>query len=134
MRLIPIIKLMKKNVLTGLCFSLACLASGCAFAQNVAPGNVAKPNQSTPVTTDNLDNDAYAEWDNGHETAIAGDGADKTRQPGWVIWNGKNPVYHTGFWFGDSKTPGVRHLRIGFKTSVAVGSVLARGGGSLTMV
>jgi hypothetical protein len=114
-------------ILSGLAFC----QGGCAVAQNDAPQG---PNLSTPVATANLDAAAYAEWESGHETAIAGDGSAKDRQPGWVLWNGTNPVYHTGRRFGDSKMPGVRHLRIGFKAPVAIGSVLARGGGSLSVL
>ena len=36
--------------------------------------------------------------------------------------------------FGESKQPGVRHLRIGFKTPLAIGSILVRGGGWLSVL
>ena len=36
--------------------------------------------------------------------------------------------------FGDSRQSGERHLRIGFKTAIPVGSVLVRGGGRLSVL
>lgn len=36
--------------------------------------------------------------------------------------------------FGDSKSPGARHLRIGFREAVPVGSVVVRGGGTLSVL
>ena len=39
-----------------------------------------------------------------------------------------------GLKYGDSKIPGPRHLRIGFKAPVAIGSVLTKGGGRLSVL
>lgn len=39
-----------------------------------------------------------------------------------------------GVKFGDGRVVGVRHLRIGFTESIAVGSVLVRGGGVLSVL
>ncbi len=112
-------------------FALFCLANGCATAQPtapVAPANL--PNMATPVKADNLDGGAFAEWE-GVEKPISGS---RERSPEWVVWSEKNWPGHSGLWFGESKTPGPRHLRIGFKAPVAVGTVLARGGGQLSVL
>ena len=85
---------------------------------------------ATPVQVDNLDPAAFAEWVDGQEKPISG--ADKSQTPQWLIWTNKSQPGHSGLTFGDSKTPGARHLRIGFKNAVALGSVLVRGGGQLS--
>ena len=119
---------MKNTSFPGLWSGLAllCLAA-CAIAQPATP-----PNMATPIQVEYLDAAAFAEWENGAETAIAG--ADRSRTPQWVVWSEKGWPGHNGLWFGESKTPGARHLRIGFKTPLSVGTVLARGGGQLSVL
>lgn len=92
---------------------------------------VPKPgeNMATPVKPDNLDAAAFAEWVDGKESRIEG-GQD--RVPENVIWTSKGKVGAGVFIFGDSKTPGPRHLRIGFKKAIPLGSVLTMDGGSLS--
>jgi len=93
-------------------------ASGIAFA--------------TPVKLDNLDPAAFAEWSDEKETVF--DGSTRERAPQWVIVTDSTTVGHSAVAFGDSKVPGPRHLRIGFKTAIPVGSVLVRGGGKLSVL
>lgn len=66
----------------------------------------------TPVTLDNLE-DA------------------ESRQ---VIYTQTTGPSHAGLKFGDSKTPGARHFRIGFKQAIPVGAVMVRGGGSVSVL
>jgi hypothetical protein len=79
----------------------------------------------TPVRAANLDASAYACWDPGtdpHEKPLPGKVSDG-------IWAQGLPQPHfQGVTFGKSKTPGERHLRIGFLEPVGIGSVLVRGG------
>ncbi|MGB8356060.1 MAG: hypothetical protein WCD79_19330 [Chthoniobacteraceae bacterium] len=50
------------------------------------------------------------------------------------IWNKKTPTGNGLLSFGDSKAPGVRYLRVGFANPVTIGSILARGGGSVSVL
>ena len=86
----------------------------------------------TPIEATNIDTAAFAEWVDGGEKLLTG--ADQSHSAQWVIWTNKTQPGHSGLTFGDSKTPGVRHLRIGFKNAVAPGSVLVRGGGQLSVL
>ena len=107
----------------------AVLLANSGLSQSAAP-TAAKPAMATPVQVDNLDPAAFAEWVDGQETPISG--ADKSQTPQWLIWTNKSQPGHSGLTFGESKTPGARHLRIDFKNAVAPGSVLVRGGGQLS--
>src|SRR5205823_4617533 len=51
----------------------------------------------------------------------------------WIVWTSKAELGHSGLAFGDSKNPGVRHLRIGFARPIAVGSVLTRAEPGITL-
>lgn len=48
------------------------------------------------------------------------------------LWTSRTAPSHAALLFGESKTPGVHHLRIGFKATG--GSVLVRGGGTLSVL
>lgn len=78
----------------------------------------------TPVTPDDLDPAAFAVWVDGRETATGL----PTDGPRHVVWTQSAGIEWDGVHFGDSKTPGARFLRIGFKTAIPIGSVLTRGG------
>ena len=54
--------------------------------------------------------------------------------PSWVVSVKNATVGHSGVRFGVSKNKGVRHLRLGFTRPVAVGSVLAAGPGTLSVL
>ncbi len=85
---------------------------------------------SSLVKKDNLDVNAYAEWVDGHELVIKG--ADKESSPEWVLWTDSTVPGHSGLMFGKSANYGVRHLRIGFKVPIQLGTVLVKGGGQLS--
>ena len=103
---------------------------GCAQAPSAQPVN--QPLRATPVTGADFDTAAFAQWMDGREQPITGDA--RTSAPQWVIWTSKTNSGHGGIKFGDTKTAGARHLRVGFKQPIAVGSVLVRGGGSLSFL
>jgi len=114
---------------------VAALAALCpavhpALAQ--AAPDAAKPAMSTPVESDNLDPAAFAQQVDGPETSLSG--PDQGQAPQWLIWTNKTRPGHSGCTFGDSRTPGARHLRIGFKNPLAVGSVLVSGGGQVSVL
>jgi hypothetical protein len=73
----------------------------------------------TPVSRDAFDPAAYAEWVDGAERP-------RTDSPESVVWVPKGALANNGVRFGDSKAPGPRHLRVGLKSPVPVGSVLVR--------
>jgi len=73
----------------------------------------------TPVAKEDLDAKAYADWVDGKEQP-------RTESPEWVLWTKKTAPGHNGAKFGESKSAGLRHLRIGFNRPVPVGSVLVR--------
>src|SRR4051812_11429175 len=54
--------------------------------------------------------------------------------PQGVVWTRTGKVNFRGVKFGEGRDLGVRHLRIGFTQPVAVGSVLVRGGGTLSVL
>ena len=88
---------------------------------------------ASPVAWENIDTPAYAEWVAGQEKPIISHG-DRSLLPEWTLWTGKSNPGHRPASFGDSKQAGPRHLRFGFKKSIAVGSVLAMDGGSLSVL
>ena len=111
-------------------FLLATFAvSGCT--QSRAQVQIAGPDMATPLRSQNIDDAAFAEWE---VTEKPISGPDASRQPAWVMWSENAPLGHSGFRFGDSKVPGARHLRIGFKAPVSVGTVVVRGGGTLSVL
>ncbi len=94
--------------------------------------SVSRPN--TPISPELIDPTVYAEWVDGIERAL--DISRRELTPQWVLWTnsrGSNPG-HSGMTFGDSKSPGPRHLRIGFREAIPVGSVVVRGGGTLSVL
>ena len=107
------------------------LSVGCAQAQTAAPA-LSQSSRATPVTGANFDSAAFAQWMDGREQPI--EAKAPANAPQWVIWTNKTNSGYSGLKFGDTKTPGARHLRVGFKQPIAVGSVLVRGGGSLSFL
>ncbi len=88
---------------------------------------------ATPVKFDNLDAAAFTQWENGVEKSLIGDPTERNPPLERAIWSEKI-VRVGGVEFGNSTVPGVRYLRLGFKTPVMVGSVIVRGGGSLSVL
>jgi len=84
---------------------------------------------ATPLTVENLDPAALAQWVEGAQTPVVlKDG------PRHVVWTRSTPPEWDGVHFGAGKMPGVRHLRLGFKAPLPVGSVLVRAGGCLSVL
>lgn len=79
-----------------------------------------------------LDREAFAEWVEGKETPISE--AKAKGGPGAVVWAATGRPDWPGVRFGEGRSDGVRHLRIGFTESVAVGSLLVRSGGALSVL
>lgn len=84
---------------------------------------------ATPLRPDDLDPAAFAQWVDGQEQPLP-----QKNGPRHVLWTQTTAPEWDGVKFGESKTAGPRHLRIGFKQPVAVGSVLARAGGTLSVL
>jgi len=101
----------RRSVLLLVAFALSAHAAG---AQSPVP---------TPLTSADLDPAAFRQWIEGVEKPV-----DDAAGPETVVWTSdSSPANGRPRWngvvFGDSKTPGPRHLRIGFQKPVAVGTV-----------
>ena len=84
----------------------------------------------TELKAENLDANAFASLFAGVETPMTGTEGGSAA----AMWT-NNPLRDwRGVTFGNAATPGVRYLRIGFKAPLTVGSVLVRGGGSLSVL
>ena len=86
----------------------------------------------TPITPDMLDNQVTAEWVAGKETSRQDflSGADKAAFPNalsWFVVMPRSRIGHGGITFGTAKNPGPRHLRVGLRQPVAIGTVITRG-------
>lgn len=110
--------------------ALAVLAL-CLLGRTAIAAGPALPNGSpfaTPLDADALDAGAFADWVDGREHALAPD-----KRPELVIaTRTSSPGF--GFAYGDLKAPGPRYLRIAWRRPVAVGTVLVRGGGRLSVL
>jgi len=111
-------------------FAIGCIVI--ATSAFVAADSPSRP--ETPVTPELIDLSAYAEWVDGVERSL--DTQRRELAPQWVLWTNHPNVKpgHSGMTFGDSKSPGARHLRIGFREAIPVGSVVVRGGGMLSVL
>ncbi len=81
----------------------------------------------TPLSADDLDPDAFVEW-------IEKEQPPARQQARDAIWTRTTRPDFRGITFGDSATPGLRHLRVGLKKSIPIGSILVRGGGQLSVL
>ena len=96
------------------------------------PRGPSRPLNPTPVSQGQLDRAAFAEWFAGHESPIP---VDRARSgPRDVLWTQEQRQDWAGVRFGLEREPGVRHLRIGFTEPIAIGTVLARSGGQLSVL
>ena len=101
----------------------------------LAAGDFPLPGQAinTPVQSTDIDPATFQEWQGGAEHTPNGNGSE--RGPAWVLWtNSKDRTGHSGLTFGIEKTPGPRHVRIAFKQSIPVGTVLTRGNVQLSVL
>src|SRR5690606_19494443 len=76
-----------------------------------------------------LDPAGFAEWSQGSESATAVEGEQDK-----ILWTSSTASDWGGVAFGDNTTPGTRHLRLAWKTAVTCGTVLVRGGGTLSVL
>ncbi|MCW1924477.1 hypothetical protein OKA05_18060 [Luteolibacter arcticus] len=81
---------------------------------------------TSPIAKEDLDAAAFAEWSNGKEAPIDSTGGQQK-----ILWTASTAADWGGISFGENKVPGVRHLRLAWKTAVPTGTVLVRGGGTL---
>ncbi len=84
---------------------------------------------TTPLVSANLDTNAFTQWVEGAEKPVA-----LKNGPQHVIWTRSSRIEWDGVNFGASKNAGARHLRIGWKTPVPVGTVLVRGTVSVSVL
>lgn len=85
---------------------------------------------ATPLTDALLDNASFADWVDGAERPLAS--PTPIRQITWTRTTTPSTYYFAQY--GSSLHPGVRRLRIGFTAPVEIGSVLVRGGGTLSVL
>jgi DNA-binding beta-propeller fold protein YncE len=85
---------------------------------------------ATPLTDAAIDNTSLAEWCAGNVLPIADPNAIRQR-----VWTQSTmPVAGAYLKYGSCTQTGPRHLRIGFRTPVPVGTVLVRGSGQLSVL
>ncbi|MFC5862566.1 hypothetical protein ACFPT7_09715 [Acidicapsa dinghuensis] len=84
---------------------------------------------ATPVTDASLDMPHFAEWVDGHERPLQNPNA--LRQ---LVWTRATMPSSSGMAYGASAEPGPRYLRLAFTQPVAIGSVLVRSGGQLSVL
>jgi len=108
--------------------AVACIVicAALSVARAASPSSLPGQAMDTPVQREHIDDDVFAQWTAGMEQPP--DGRDASRGPQWVLWtNSRERTGHSGLSFGLAKEAGPRHLRIGFKEGVPVGTVLTRG-------
>ncbi len=112
---------------------LAALTALCTLVHHAA---AAGPESfPTPLALTNLDAASFAEFMEGVERPITPtDARDSSRKPQWILFTDTTAPGYSGLKFGDSRTPGRRHLRLGFRDAIRVGSVLMRGGGAVSVL
>jgi len=74
----------------------------------------------------------YSQWVDGAEKRTVHTHAKGAAEPIRYLWSAGAALDGQQLIFGDSKTPGIRYLRIGFEKPVTVGSILVRGGGRVS--
>ena len=117
-----------KSALQNSLFPLWCVVLSAAIGHGAEP-------LATAITAQSLDPQSYAEWVDGAERAIRPqEERDRRGTPLWVVGTREGVAGYNGIEYGRSKTAGPRHLRIGFRTPVGVGSVLACGGGRVSVL
>ena len=84
---------------------------------------------ATPLGAADLDPAAFSQLVDGQLSPMP-----QKDGPRHVVWTSGTAPEWDGAAFGDSKTPGPRYLRIGLNRPVAVGAVLVRGGGTLSLL
>ncbi|MEI6520297.1 MAG: hypothetical protein WCO98_09715 [bacterium] len=101
----------------------------CWFIQIPATAADVKTSFATTLSLSSLDPAAFSQFVDGKESPMAvNDG------PRHVIWTKDSQPQWDGVRFGETKTPDIRYMRIGFTAPVLTGSVLVRGGGILSVL
>ena len=85
-----------------------------------------------PIGGSSIDKAAFAQWVDGRETPVSEVHA--KGGPTAVVWTARSRPEFRGVKFGEGRAAGVRHLRVGFTERLVVGSVLVRGGGTLSVL
>ncbi len=112
------------SLLVFLTVFLLLLSGTFAWSAEMAEGAFANP-----LAAANLDTNAFTQWVDGAEKPVVmKDG------PQHVLWARGGRTEWDGVNFGSSKNAGARHLRIGWKTALPVGSVLVRGTVSVSVL
>jgi hypothetical protein len=104
--------------------------AGALIAAAALPAAFAEGNAQAALGAGDLDGAAFAEWVGGSERteSLPAEG------PKEVVWTRDSRTGIRGVAFGASVESGPRHLRIGFKDAIDVGSALVRGGGQLSVL
>ncbi len=95
----------------------------------LAHGDPSRP--VAPLTYDDTGTITYSDWQDGKEQEVPPFAADTySHQYLWV----DKPREGRTLYYGDSKNPGKRYLRIALGKPVTLGSILVRGGGSVSVL
>ncbi|RYD37688.1 MAG: hypothetical protein EOP87_03040, partial [Verrucomicrobiaceae bacterium] len=114
--------------------SLALLSVSALHADVIALPKFPGEAFASPATAGNVDTDAFAEWVDGSIRKIEPASGKQDQGPLAVLCTPtSNPGYAT-LYFGDTKKPGLRHLRIGFKEVLPIGSILVKDGGAVSVL
>ena len=98
----------------------------------VPPARVGDIAPFQPVGGDCLDRAAFAHWVGGTESPVLAEVA--KNGPSSVVWSARARPDWRGVKYAPGRTAGPRCLRLGFTKKIAIGSVLVRGGGSLSVL
>ena len=79
-----------------------------------------------------LDQAAFTQWVAGTEAAVTEESAPGGPQA--VVRTASGKLAFAGVKFGEGREAGTRHLRVGFTEMLPIGSVLVRGGGTLSVL
>ena len=115
---------MKSSLLS---FLLGVALSLPVFANAASPAGLVRDANDLGTAT-------WTEWVNGAAKELDNRDARGVAEPFRYLWSKRTPIDYVPLLYGASKTPGVRYLGIGFKTPVTIGSILARGGGQVSVL
>jgi hypothetical protein len=95
------------------------------FARSDSPGSV------TPLGYNDTGTIGLSTWVDGTEQAVPPFPSDANSLQ--YLWENK-PREGRLLWFGDSRKPGERYLRVALEKPVTIGSILVRGGGAVSVL
>ena len=111
------------------CAAVLILAICTVFALGrVAAAEPASPFVS-PLGAADLDPAAFSQWLDGVASPV-----ELKDGPRRLLWTRDSHPECLGVTYGDGRSQGPRHLRIGWKTACALGTVLIRGGGQVSVL